>query len=736
MSSFDKEKENSEPILDISDIMESSVGDQTYITRDGSKGRSPIGVLYSMLDGLIKSLISGPTSSDLKSSSIVTTQPIATSTQPIATLKQPIATLTQPSSLISIVISSHSETTQRTYEDNFKYKNAYFKFKFNNYDDRILKEYHSLLNTDKREIITAVSQGICAMADSTADNLNEYEDKYTRDAENMLIMYDKSKDFLGSIKSKSSNNKSLIRKYISEIKDTLQYKDLIRYTNALIDVYIVKVSYIIKNIDYLIEVSTNILKIKLNDAVIQKSITDLEICKTFYLTLSGDLKIIKDHKNIVTRITTFDEIIKQQKKFLVEWKSKPNSVSVSEDIYNIVLLHNIIINVILINKNIINDADIIKKINAIDKTFRSYTKNAAENGLPLFVEEENDLMIFYEGVLKNSFWRSEDHNLSFNDTKFQFDPNSDETQYELDCNYGLNMFALMLNLNSSPPSNKSDLFLPKLKPHTREAQKEKVEKGPELTGKKLLDTPEWRYHNLQIEKYDILDKIVYIFKKNFLERILDNTKPIIEQTPIVQFIFYTLDNEILSIKTSLGFKSEIFENYKTDVESLNNSAVFKDSKGFPLNVMDIDKKYLKELKSITNEDDPILFTYCRVLEFNDFLRRILVGNPDELIIGTNGMPFKDRNGRNIKDKYFQSKVILLSELMYLFQYLLKFDYVIYILTSCRVCQIGQKPKSITRYGGNTYKQRKTYKRKTNKRKVCKRKTYKRKTYKRKRLNRV
>ena len=720
MSSFNKEEEKSEPILDISDIMESSVGDQTYITRDGSKGRSPISVLYSILDGL-KSLISGPTSSDLKSSSI-------------DTQKQPIDTSTQASSLISIVISSHGETTQRTYEENYNYKNAYFKSKFKNYDDRILKEYGKLLNKDKHEIITAVSQGICALADTTANNLTEYEDKYTRDAENMLIMYDKSKDFLGSI-SKSSNNKSLIHKYISEIKDTLQNKDLIRYTNTLIKAYITKVDNIITYIDYLKEVLTYILKKKRNDAVIRTSITNLEIYKTYYLELLSNLNTIKEDKNIVSKITAFDEIIKQQKKFLLEWKSKPNSVSVSEDIYNIVLLHNIIINVILINKDIISDVDIIKKINDIDKTFQNYTKNAAQNGLPLFVEYENDLMIFYEGILKNSFWRSEDHNLAVNDTKFYFDPSPGETPYDFDCNYGLNMFVLMLNLNSSPPSNKSELFLPKLKPHTREAQKEK---GPELTGKKLLDTPEWRYHNLQIEKYNILDKIVDIFKNNFLEHFLDNTKPIIEQIPIVQFIYYTLENEILSIKTALGFNSEIFENYKAGVESLNNSAAFKNSKGYPLDEIEINKKYLKELKLITDPDDPILFAYCRVLEFNDFLRRILVGNPDEFIIGPDGNPLKDDNGRNTKDMFFRNKNILLSELIYLFQYLLKFDYVIYILTSCRVCQKGQEPKSITRYGGNTFKQRKYNKRKTNKRKVYKRKTYKRnykrKTYKRKRLN--
>lgn len=722
MSSFGKEEkkeEITEPILDISDIIEGSVGDQTYITRNGSKERSPISILYSILEGL-KSLISGSTSPYLNSSSIDTQK------QTIETPIQPNVTPTQPSSLISIVISSHGATTQNTYEENYKYKNAYFKFKFINYDDRILKEYRSLFNTNNHEIITAVSQGICALADDTSNRLNEYEDKYTRDAENMLIMYDKSKDFLGSIRSKSSNNKSLIHKYISEIKDTLQNKDLIRYTNTLIAVYLEKVFNIINYIDYLKEVLNNILKKKRNDALISTSITDLDKYRAFYLSLLGDLGDIKEDENIVTKISGFDNILKTQQKFLVKWKSKPTpvSISVSEDIHNILLLHYIIKDVILINKDMITDVNIINKINGIDKIFRSYSKNASENGIPLFVNDDNDLMIFYEGILKNSFWRSEDHNLAVNDTKFYFDPNPDETQYAFDCNYGLNMFALMLNLNSSTPSNKPELFLPKLKPLTRDAQKEKVKKGPELTGNKLLDTPEWRYHNLQIEKYNILDKIVDIFKNNFLVHFLDNTKPITEQIPIVQFIYYTLENEILSIKTALGFKSEIFENYKTEVQRLNNSAAFKDSKGFTSNEIDINKKYMKELKSITDQNDPILFAYCRVLEFNDFLRRILVGNPDEYNISPDGIPLKDRNS------HFRHKIILLSELIYLFQYLLKFDYAIYILTSCRECQ-GRKPKSITRYGGDTYKQRKTYKRKTYKRKTNKRKNNKRKTYKRK-----
>jgi hypothetical protein len=158
--------------------------------------------------------------------------------------------------------------------------------------------------------------------------------------------------------------------------------------------------------------------------------------------------------------------------------------------------------------------------------------------------------------------------------------------------------------------------------------------------------------------------------------------------------------EINLIKTSVGFTN------------LYDVSMFKD---LPQNLLGLNETLNKEI--IKNENEPFIFLYCRVLEFIEFLKGILIGTPV-------------KEGPALRSTQYE-KSILLSELIYLFQYLLNFDYVIYILPSCRGCQEGQVPNVIPRTGGHTFKQRKTYKRKTNKRKVYKRKTYKRKTYKRK-----
>ena len=170
--------------------------------------------------------------------------------------------------------------------------------------------------------------------------------------------------------------------------------------------------------------------------------------------------------------------------------------------------------------------------------------------------------------------------------------------------------------------------------------------------------------------------------------------------------------EINLIKTSVG------------ISKLDDVSMFTDLHKDLLNDLLVLNENLNE-EIIKKENEHLKFVYCRVLEFIEFLKRILIGTPE-------------KKGPVLRSVQYE-KVILLSELIYLFQYLLKFDYVIYILPSCRGCQEGQVLKSITRYGGNTFKQRKYNKRKTNKRNAYKRKTkkrnvYKRKTYKRKRLN--
>ena len=113
----------------------------------------------------------------------------------------------------------------------------------------------------------------------------------------------------------------------------------------------------------------------------------------------------------------------------------------------------------------------------------------------------------------------------------------------------------------------------------------------------------------------------------------------------------------------------------------------------------------------------------------------MVGDPDKF-----NKDARYEKGKDVFNIDKGEKIVLLSELMYLFQYLLKFDYVVYIAMSCRILQQGQQvDPNLIRFGGNKSKRRnlkrKTYKKKTLKRKNLKRKTLKRKIKKRKTLKR-
>ena len=168
------------------------------------------------------------------------------------------------------------------------------------------------------------------------------------------------------------------------------------------------------------------------------------------------------------------------------------------------------------------------------------------------------------------------------------------------------------------------------------------------------------------------------------------------------FIKSKLDNEIIKIKSILS-PGQIHL-VSTD-ESENSSFM----------------QILEEIAR-TDPDNPFRFAYCRVIEFTHFLTLILIGKQERT---------STRSGERIIPS---KKTILLSELIYLFQYLLQFDYVIYFLTGCRECQPGQVPQQILRRGGNKSKRR-TFKRKTFKRNTYKKKTLKRRTLKRKTLKR-
>ena len=694
--------------IDITDIMiEHSQSGITTQQSNNPKVKNPIRFLNSLFEKLKKLISRNGTE---------TTSQSSTSTKSIPSIE----------SLITIVISSHSATSKNTYRVNYSELNAILKSVFYNYDDNIIIEsgviddpknpgtFKTLLHEDKQSLIAAVPQNICAYADVKKNNENEFLDKYTRDAANLKHIYDKSLNMLESIKA-DNNNRSTVEKYILNIKDPLNQEDMLRYTNDIIQEYIDRLKYIQTCINYLKQI-LDLIQTTPNDLQIDGAKIMVESKKRYFNILLTKLNSIKD-MDIVNKIIEFQGIIKQPT-YPVQWGSPPTHATVHEDIYNLVILRNIIDTVILTNPNIklVPDTDTPKKdIIRIKTYFSDRTFFAANNDLPLCFGENNDKLIYYDGILNNSFWRSENHELDINDIEIQLRPNSEEKPGDFDCNYGLNIFALMLNLNSPD----AYYFLPTSKIHTRSRQQAQL---PDWSGTEIYDSSIWRELILNAN-LNILNAIVEIFKQNFLEHLENDISAlkiklkdknittgekttIKSQIRLFRFSTYILKTELNNIKITLGLGSPdilgSLDIYKNDADDNDNyEKIFSEK-----NTLENDQ-YKVQLQKI-NKNDPLVFTYCRVIEFTIILKQILI-----------------------------EKDVRLSTLLYFFQYLLQFDYAIYILTSCRGCEDFITNKKPRRSGGNKSKRRinkrKTYKRKRNyNRKTYKRKrNYNRKTYKRK-----
>jgi hypothetical protein len=557
--------------------------------------------------------------------------------------------ITQPlvpiESLITVVLSSHSATSAQTYLENYAILNTQFKTNFANYDDGIYTIHDKLLDKNKHRLITAVSQGICSYADYKKNKENEFTNKYTRDASNIKYIYDKSLDLSTSMKIKGdNNNRTTVEKYILNIGDPLNKADMLRYTDGIIEEYGEKITRILEYMVYLIQLLDDIQTAPKDPQIDGAKNLIITTIQPYFNYLLTQLNLIKK-MDIANKITKFQGIIAQPI-YPIKWGNPQTNANVNKDIFNIVILRNIIDTVILINPIITSllDSDQTKKnINIMRVFFSDRIYLAVNNDIPLCFGEGNDKMIFNDGILQNSFWRSEEHTLNYNDTEVQFAPNKGEKDSDFDCNYGLNIFALMLNLNSPVP----DYFLPKSDIQTRLKNKNK---DPGWSGNNTYDSFLWRTLRLNTD-LEILNKIVNIFKQNFLKSIEDYISPLEKQQTITsderqqiklfRFITYSLKQKKNDIQTILGlFPLDDYYGYEI---------------GFTKDNLKI-LKYITQLQNIP-KTDPSVFAYCRVLEFTYLLEKILI-----------------------------HKEVLLSELLYLFQYLLNFDYVIYILTSCRICE--------------------------------------------------
>ena len=660
-------EETEDEIIDISDIMEGHLSQPMII--DQNQKTKTLGFFNSILE---------------KFHSLITTHFRTPQISESPSISSPPPDI---KSLITVEISCHSKTTRETYEQNYLKTNAQFESILGGiYDNGILREYTTLFNTDyNKEFIFTVDQDTCALRDNMNCERERFQDKLTIDAKNRLIMYEKSKDFLRSIKEGHyPDNRSSLEQYILETKDTLNKFALSSYTNYIIEYYKDTIYEITEKIDVLIEVLNYIQSIP-PDNIILTAIANVDKYKYEFADLSFRIDQVHNEEDPITKITDFYKIIQQFTTHPIKWRG--TNYIVNEDIYNLILLHEIIDKVIVIHPTIVSNNDLKKQISEIDDIFKTLISNSVKNNLPLFLQDSEFKKIFFNGILKHSFWRSEIHSLSHYDTKIFLMPNSTEPANAVDFDYGLHIFALMLNLNSSPKR----LILPKSEIPTRATHRLKQKQYPLASALTQVESSMWRKHNLQNQELHILDTIVDIFEQNFFGS-FGNLQG--ADLDLFMFIKSKLDNEIIKIKSILS-PGQIHL-VSTD-ESENSSFM----------------QILEEIAR-TDPDNPFRFAYCRVIEFTHFLTLILIG------------------------KQGGKKIILLSELIYLFQYLLKFDYVIYFLTGCRKCEPGQVPQQIFRYGGNKSKRRnlkrKTLKRKINKKNTYKRKTLKRKTLKRKRLH--
>ena len=660
-------EETEDEIIDISDIMEGHLS-QPMIT-DQNQNEQTLGFFNSILE---------------KFHSLITTHFRTPQNSESPSISSPPPDI---KSLITVEISCHSETTRETYKQNYKKTNMEFKSKLELgtiYDNGILLQYRTLLTPLKQELIFAVDQDTCSLRDNMNYERERFQDKLTADAKNRLIMYEKSKDFLRSIKERRyPDNRSSSEQYILNTKDTLNKFALSSYTNYIIKYYKHLIFTTTNYIDvYLLKALTDILSITPNDPIILAAIADVDKYKYEFADLLYQIDQVHSEEDPITKITAFNNIIQQFTTHPVKWDG--TTYIVNEDIYKLILLHEIIDKVIVIHPIIVSNNDLKKQISEIDDIFKTFISNSVKNNLPLFLKNSNFKKLFFNGILKHSFWRSEIHSLLHYDTKIYLMPNAKEPANEVDFDYGLHIFALMLNLNSSSQR----LILPKSEIPTRATHRRKQKEYPFASALTQVESSMWRKHNLQNPELNILDTIVNIFKQNWFGS-FGNLQDAAD-LELFTFIKYKLDSEIFNIESIL-FTGQIRIASPEEPE--------------------YNESFMRILKEIarTDPDNPFRFAYCRVIEFTHFLTLILIG------------------------KQGGKKIILLSELIYLFQYLLQFDYVIYFLTGCRECQPGQIPQQILRIGGNKRQtlKRRTYKKKTLKRKNLKRKTIKRRVKKRK-----
>jgi hypothetical protein len=594
-------------------------------------------------------------------------------------------------SLVTVFPSCHSYTTTNTYSENYiefveeqqqnynnfielignnLQSNSYFNSKIktklrsqlkaqttNGYDNVSIDNFRNLFGENTSIFISAVSQGTCVVS-----HYAKGPTKYTSDAQIISNLHALSKNMLQQIHNDKTINSNIIQEYIKSIKQVLRKEDYNRYVNQIYYTYNTNVEEIIHDLKFI-----------------------LNVFKYLELTQTYDMSKYKDYENAIKQISRYfnqlDALIKGPRKDMFEIPTPPKitlidpttkqPITIDDDINCLKLLLNII-NTLITNPELGQQFNTGAHFDITDyiQRYSIHISDWDNYKIPLYLTNTNDAdnsLLILQDILDNVLWQVEPVNPDVNnDISMLFKPSSDETRSDLDCQYGVNIMAAA-RLCTTGKSKCIDFF--RFNPYSintrsQYSKQKSLETEIKASGTDIFEDKSWR--NLGMIS----------FYNNFLDMFLENNVAPQNQNK-AKMIIYMYFNEILTNinrhlltkSNELNLKKAIVQKTQQDIQEIDNDTKY-------IQDFDFRVKNIEKLISETTLDTSI----------NDFnFQRDELSRIYDFV--------------HILKKILYEEELFMSILKYYFQYLIKFDYAIYELPSCRNLQdpthTYSKPKRTT-----------------------------------------
>ena len=649
--------------------------------------------------------------------------------------KQPVQNI---DSLVVVLPSSHSNTSNKTYLENYKlFVNEQTSKGYSDFISIIISSLDStntaqisyleqqkyiaipddifklIFHKDYSDFISAVSQGTCSLAETNVTI--DFTKEQSSDAKALTIINQQTKYMEMEIENKGINL-DIIHNYIESFKSKLRNEDTNRYKIIIFKSYQHIITEIIKDLNFILDMFTYF---ESTHNSVMKIYTLKKTVLTNILSYLNNLNDLIDNAisnpEAQVDIPKIPQITLQQKVIKNDLITNIDIECLKETL-NII---NIITSNPVLKTEIDSDPETENDFKTIIDVYTSYITNWSVHNIPLYLtyydsKIDNNEFI-YEEILNDTFWRSEVVEPEItHDVELQLTPNfNDKEDYStFDCQYGINIMSAV----KCQPSKKGNLKCISLidevpvlaRKQTRQIAQKMTEKEIEekLSGRDLIYDKTWRtlgivnffssFLNLFLENTNVIStpnkdkakKIIklYLLKyiENFTNKFEEEERKLKQKTQRLEWIVLEKKEKRKSLIAIESYQLSLKEKKKNILNQVNEKIE-------EVSVSDI------------NLTDDELSRIC------DFVKifTIIIYKED----------------------------IAMSLLRYYFQYLLNFTYGIYILPSCRIIHdLSMQCIHPQRKGGYLKSKRRKYnKRRTLKRKTLKKKTLKKKTLKRKRL---